>query len=213
VAAPRLLVISDRARMGCDPLAAVSLLARAGLPAFQWREKDLAAGETYLLLQRLSGALRSSGAATALTVNDRVDVALALGIGVHLPENGMPTRIARALLPQGTPIGRSTHTLESAERARDEGADYVTFGPIFDTPSKRAYGAPQGLDALRTVCSALPGFSILAIGGITVDRVAACSAAGAHGVAVIGAVWDAPDPAAACRAFLRACGAAPAASD
>jgi thiamine-phosphate pyrophosphorylase len=200
--APRLLVISDRGRMGCDPLAAVSQLARAGLPAFQWREKDLAAGATYTFLQGLVSALRASGEPAALLVNDRIDIALALGIGAHLPEGALPTRIARTLLPAGTLIGRSTHSRRSAEQARDEGADYVTFGPVFDTPSKRAYGPPQGVEALREVCEALPGFPVLAIGGVTPPRMRACREAGAHGVAVIGAIWNASDPTAACRRLL-----------
>jgi thiamine-phosphate pyrophosphorylase len=188
--------------MGCDPLAAVVELARAGLPAFQWREKDLGAGETFGLLKGLDGALRASGAGTSLLVNDRVDVALALGIGVHLPENALPTRIVRALVPPGTLVGRSTHAIEAIQRARSEGADYALFGPIFDTPSKRAYGAPLGPEALRAAVRAAGGFPILAVGGITVERAAACLEAGAHGVAVIGAIWDTPDRVAACRGFL-----------
>jgi thiamine-phosphate pyrophosphorylase len=135
-------------------------------------------------------------------VNDRVDVALALGLGVHLPENALPTRIARALLPPGTLLGRSTHDLAGVQRAREEGADYALLGPIFETPSKRPYGPPLGLEALRAAGQAVAGFPILAVGGITGGRVGSCLDAGAYGVAAIGAVWDSPDRVEACRRFL-----------
>ncbi|MDM7916790.1 MAG: thiamine phosphate synthase [Candidatus Eisenbacteria bacterium] len=209
---PRFYLISDRRRMGCDPIAAVSAMARAGLPAFQWREKDLAAIQIYEAAQAFVASFRAQGSPTQLLVSDRVDIALAIGCGVHLPEGGLPTRIARALLPAGALLLRSTHSLAGAERARDEGADAVTFSPVFDTASKRAFGPPQGLASLQRVCEALAPFPVLALGGITLERTAACLDAGAHGVAVIGAVWDAADPAEAARKFAALCVPRPAAS-
>lgn len=206
--APRFYLISDRRRMGSDPFAAVMRMARLGLPAFQWREKDLSALANFDLLCRAATFFKGSGAATRLLVSDRVDIAAALGIGVHLPEEGLPVRTARALLAGSGPIGRSTHSVDMALRAKEAGADFVTFGPIFETESKKGYGPPQGLDALRAVTAAAGSFPVIAIGGITIDRAPACMEAGAAGVAAIGAVWDAPDPVAAYEGFARALGIA-----
>lgn len=192
--APRILVISDRSRMGDDPVAAVTRLAgTGGLDAFQWREKDLAPDATYALLERLCTALRAASG-TRILVNDRVDIASALSIGVHIPENGVPTHAARAILGEAAIIGRSTHSLDAARRARDEGADYVTFGPVYRTASKIAYGPPRGIEDLRAVAASLTPFPVLALGGIIPERVAECRDAGAHGVAAIGGIWDHPDP-------------------
>jgi len=86
----------------------------------------------------------------------------------------------------------------------------VTFGPVYDTPSKRAYGPPLGVGALREVSREMDGFPIIALGGVTLARVAECLDAGARGIAVIGAVWDAPDPVGAWHAFAEALGIEPA---
>lgn len=201
---PRFYLISDRRRMGKDPVASLRRLGDRGLPAFQWREKDLPPIENHRLLSKIADGVSSHP--TRILVNDRVDLASALRIGVHLPENGLPTHIARRLLAPDAWIGRSTHSAVAARNARDEGADFVTFGPIYDTPSKRGYGPPVGLAALREVAQELPGFPIVAIGGITEERVEECLDAGASGIAVIGAVWDAPDPVEAWLSFARSLG-------
>jgi thiamine-phosphate pyrophosphorylase len=201
---PRFYLISDRRRMGSDPIAAVLRLAAAGLPAFQWREKDLPAQDSYRFLSKLVAELRDAGATTQVVVNDRVDIALALGIGVHLPEEGLPTRVAREVLGPDALIGRSTHSLESARRARDDGADFVTFSPVYDTASKRIYGPPQGLEMLRLVARELGSFPVLALGGVTAARTSECLDAGAAGIAGIGAVWEAGDPVEAYAEFARA---------
>lgn len=208
-AVPRFLLVSDRRRMGPDPVAAVLTLAREGLPAFQWREKDLPPASSYDYLCRLSVLLHAAGAfSTRILVNDRIDVAASLQLGVHLPEDGLPTRVARSILGPGALIGRSTHSADAAVRAQEDGADYITFGPIFETESKKAYGPPQGLELLEGIAHTVRGLPVLAIGGITIERAQRCLEAGAHGVAVIGAVWDAPDRAAAWRAFEAAIGGA-----
>lgn len=201
---PRVYLISDRRRMGSDPLSAVLRLAAAGLPAFQWREKELPAQDSHRFLQRLIAELRDAGAPTQVIINDRVDIALALGIGVHLPEEGLPTRVARNLLGPDALIGRSTHSVEAARSARDDGADFVTFSPVYDTASKRVYGPPQGLAMLRLVTRELGSYPVLALGGVTAARVKECLDAGAAGVAGIGAVWEAEDPVGAYRAFAQA---------
>jgi len=206
VDAPRFYLISDRDRMGPNPAHVLLGLARQGLPAFQWREKDLSPLATYDHLCQLSVLLGAVGATTRILVNDRVDTAAALRIGVHLPEEGLPTRLARAQLGPGLPIGRSTHSIDAALRARDEGADFVTFGPVFETPSKLRMGLPQGVETLAAVVRACEGFPVLALGGITIERVRPCLDAGAHGVAVIGAIWGAQDPATAYREFADALG-------
>jgi len=191
--------------MGDDPIASILRLAEAGLPALQWREKDLSALENYRLLSRLTAELvGAAGGQVHILINDRIDIAAALRIGVHLPEKALPTRVARQILPPDAWIGRSTHSLEAARLARDEDADFVTFGPVFETASKRMYGPPQGLAALHAVARELQGFPVLALGGITPERVRACIDAGAAGVAAIGAVWDAPDPIRAYADFARA---------
>lgn len=207
-AAPRFYLISDRRRMGSDPFAPVMRMARLGLPAFQWREKDLSALANYDLLCRAATFWKGSAVTTHLLVNDRVDIAAALSIGVHLPGEGLPIRTARALLNGSGPIGRSTHSIDMVLRAKEAGADFVTFGPIFETESKKGYGPPQGLVVLRAVAAAAGSFPVIAIGGITIERAIACLEAGAAGVAAIGAIWDAPDPVAAYEGFARVLGIA-----
>jgi len=121
-----------------------------------------------------------------LLVNDRVDVArAACADGVHLTSRSLPADVVRMSCGPEFLIGVSTHSLEEAQAARDGGADFVVFGPVFETESKRAFGPPQGLDNLRSVTHALNGFPVLAIGGITLDNIAACLSAGASGVAAI----------------------------
>lgn len=193
--------------MGNDPIASVLGLARAGLPAFQWREKDLSAAASYDVLCRMVVLLHAAGAFTIqVIVNDRIDIAAALQLGVHLPEDGLPTKVARTILGENALIGRSTHSVDAAVRAQDDGADYITFGPIFETETKKQFGPPQGLEMLKGVADTLRGLPVLAVGGITPDRVSACLQARAHGVAVIGAVWNAADPVAAWYDFERALG-------
>lgn len=136
-------------------------------------------------------------------VNDRVDVAAALRLDAHLKETSLPTRAARALLPSPALLGKSVHSVSSATIASEEGADYVLFGPIFDTPSKRAFGPPQGLDALRTVAATVP-IPVFAVGGVDGRTADQCIAAGAAGIAVIRAVWDHSQPMESIREILGA---------
>lgn len=122
------------------------------------------------------------GTATQLLINDRFDVARAAGAdGVHLTTTSLPARVVRDVCGSEFLIGASTHSLEEACEAREGGADFVVFGPVFDTESKRAYGPPQGLGKLREVTSQLQGFPVLAIGGVTLDNAESCFAAGASG--------------------------------
>jgi thiamine-phosphate pyrophosphorylase len=136
-------------------------------------------------------------------VNDRADVALAAGAdGVHLPSAGIPPADARRLLGPAALVGVSCHSTADVARARDGGASFATFGPLHDTPSKRAFGPPVGLAALRE--AARLGLPLVALGGVDAARAPEALRAGAAGVAVIRAWLEVPDAAAAVRALLAA---------
>jgi thiamine-phosphate pyrophosphorylase len=137
-------------------------------------------------------------------VNDRVDVALAVGAdGVHVGGGSMPAAVARRLLPPGARVGVSTHAPAEVAAAAAAGADFAFFGPVYATPAKAAFGPPQGEARLREAAAAA-ALPVLAIGGVTAARAAAVREAGAAGVAVVRAVLGADDPAAATRALLAA---------
>jgi len=165
-------------------------------------------GPGYLLAlaETVRGATRRHGA--KLLVNDRADVALAVGAdGVQRTYLSLPTSALRRIAPPGFLVGASVHSLAQAREAVDEGADFVVFGPIYDTPSKRQYGAPQGLGALEQVAAA-SARPVIAVGGITPQRVAEVRGAGAAGIAVISAIYAAASPGDQTRAFLDALGRA-----
>lgn len=156
----------------------------AEIPLFQIREKLLPARVLYELVVR--GVSITQGSKTRLLVNDRVDIARAAGAdGVHLTTHSLPAAVVRSLFGPEFLIGVSTHSTDEARTARDGGADFVVFGPVFDTESKRAFGPPQGLDKLREVARELNEFPVFAIGGITRENMNACFEAGAAGIAAI----------------------------
>jgi len=155
----------------------------------QIREKDLDARALTELARFAVAESRSSGAQVLVLVNDRLDVALAANAGgVHLGEKSLPLAAVvewrRAASRLDFLIGVSCHSLESARAAERGGADYIFFGPVYATPSKAAFGAPQGIERLREV-SASVGIPVLAIGGVNHQNVAECIAAGASGIAAI----------------------------
>ena len=165
-------------------LSQVEVAVSAKIPLLQIREKKLTARVLYKLVCRAVEITR--GSSTRLLVNDRFDVARAAGAdGVHLTSVSLPPRVVREVCGRDFLIGASTHSLEEARRGRDEGADFVVFGPVFETESKRGLGPPQGLEKLRRVTSELRDFPVLAIGGVTLDNAASCYAAGASGFAGI----------------------------
>ena len=128
-------------------------------------------------------------------VNDRLDVALAANAaGVHLGEKSLPLEVVsewrRSAGRLDFLIGVSCHSLESARAAERGGADYIFFGPVFATPSKAAFGAPQGIERLREVCASV-AIPVLAIGGVNVENARECIAAGAAGIAAIRLFQDA----------------------
>jgi thiamine-phosphate pyrophosphorylase len=189
----RLYVVTDRHETaGRDLEEIVAAAAQGGAGAIQLREKDLSARDLYALGARLQTTLAPYG--VPLLINDRLDVALALdAAGVHLAGHSLPTAVARRMLGSGKLLGVSTHSVEEARCAAEEGADFIVFGPVFTTPSKVAYGPPQGVQLLSTVVRAVR-IPVIAIGGIDPANLAQVVQAGAYGVAMIRAVLAAPDP-------------------
>jgi thiamine-phosphate pyrophosphorylase len=202
-----LYLVTDRHQTGSrDILEVLGQAAAAGAPAIQLREKGLDTVEMYRLAETLLAMTRRTGA--ALLINDRADVAMALGAdGVHLTRKSLPPRDVRSLVGSRMLIGISCHGLEDVREAVDGGVDFVVLGPIYATRSKAPYGPPLAPGILREARRICP-LPILAIGGIKTARVSEVVSAGADGVAAISAVLAAPDPGAATRELLDAVAAA-----
>jgi thiamine-phosphate pyrophosphorylase len=183
-------------------LGKIGAAAEASVDWIQIRERDLSGKDfsslTRKALQRTAKSTASNSASTRILVNDRLDVALSEHAGgVHLGEKSLPLAEAKRLgedrgEQEDFVIGVSCHSLEAARTMASGGADYLFFGPVFATPSKAALGAPQGLERLAEVCSAV-SIPVLAIGGITLANAADCLAAGASGIAAIRLFQDARD--------------------
>lgn len=199
----RLTLVTDRTQTRGRDLAALVLeCVAAGLPAVQVREKDLSAAELAALCRRLRGPTRERGA--LLIVNDRADVALAVGAdAVQRTYSSLSVAEIRSVIEKRLSICASVHSRDDALSAEAEGADWIVFGPVYDTASKRRYGSPQGLAKLEAVTRAVR-IPVIAIGGITPERVGEVRAAGAHGLAAISAILAADSPADATRRFLDA---------
>ena len=203
---PALWLITDR-KLAARPLPdVVEECLGAGLRAVQLREKDLPVTDLMALAAPLRESTRRHGA--RLLLNDRLDTALAAEAdGVQRTGASLPVTTLRRLAPPPFLIGASVHSLDEAVQAETEGADFVVFGPVYDTASKRQYGAPQGLDALRRVTAAVRR-PVVAVGGIDPRRAPEVVAAGASGVAAIGAFLAAERPGDVVKAFLDALGRA-----
>jgi len=159
----------------------------AGADWIQIREKDLEARWLTELARFAVAESRAQGA--RVFVNDRLDVLLAAGAaGVHLGEKSLPVEEVAAWRNstgrRDFQIGVSCHSLESARAAERAGADYIFFGPVFETPSKMAFGPPQGAKRLKEICASV-NIPVLAIGGVNLENARACIEAGAAGVAAI----------------------------
>ena len=178
---------------------AVARAGGAGL-ALHLRGPGTEGGMLYRLAVELRDAVREHGA--MLVVNDRVDVAMAVGVdGVQLGARGLEIADARRLAGGRMRIGASVHASDEARAAVDAGADWVIAGTIWSTPSHP--GRPgAGLPLIRALAAA--GTPPIAIGGVTVERAAEARGAGATGAAVLRGIWDAPDPADAVRQYLSA---------
>jgi thiamine-phosphate pyrophosphorylase len=197
-----LYLITDRHQVpaGRSLVETVEAALRGGVRAVQLREKDLPAAQLLPLAEELRTLTRRYDA--RLLINDRVDVALAVAAdGVHLGGHSLPPATVRRLLGPEQLIGVSTHHVTEIAEAAASGADFVTFGPVFVTPSKAGFGPPLGLDALRAACSSSP-IPVFALGGINADRLPLLHTSGARHIAVIAAIIAAPSPETAARALL-----------
>lgn len=182
---PRLIVVTQRELMQPSFDLAILHALRGGARWIQLREK-MPPRDLLALALKAQKLCEKFGA--QISINARADIARAIyAQGLHLPENEIAPRQARLSLDNHARIGVSCHSLETAQRAIEEGADYLIFGAIFPTNSHPDQ-APQGLEPLREVC-ALSRVPVYAIGGVTVENAASCLEAGARGVAVVGAAW------------------------
>lgn len=169
----------------------ISAAVAAGIDLIQIREKQLTARVLFELVSEAGKLTR--GAKTRLLVNDRADIAVGAGAdGVHLTTQSLDAGTIRKTFGENFLIGTSTHSLAEADSARMQGADFVVFGPVFQTESKLQYGSPRGLDELTQVVRAVAGFPVLALGGVSIANAADCLAAGAHGIAGI-SLFDKPE--------------------
>jgi thiamine-phosphate pyrophosphorylase len=191
--------------VGDGPGAAVALadtVAAAGAPIVQLRAKGLTDAELFDLATAVQGVCAGHG--TALIVNDRADVALAVGAaGAHVGDEDLPLAAARRVLGQGAILGATARDLATARRAVAAGATYVGVGPCYVTTTKAGLPEPLGPAGIAAVAGQLDA-PVIAIAGVTVDRVPELLAAGAYGVAVVGAVAGAADPAVATKELLAA---------
>jgi len=197
---PCLMAVTDRSLCGGAEglVAAVEAAVSGGANAVQLREKDLTEAELLSLARRLRDVTEGRA---LLVVNGPLEVALAAGAdGFHLPEDAPLER------PTGFLVGRSVHSAEAARRAEAKGADYLVAGPVYETRSHPG-AEPAGLALIEEVARAA-GVPVLAIGGVDAGRVEEVVRAGASGVAVISAVFAAPNPRAAAEALRRALDAA-----
>jgi thiamine-phosphate pyrophosphorylase len=213
---PLVCYVTDRHTLAAIPasenlralIQKVQVIVSAGIDWVQLREKDLSAKElTKLTRESLRYARQvypSSSERPRILINDRLDVAIAERAGgVHLGEQSLAVAEVRRFveaapvmpaLGDGFLVGVSCHSREAAQSAARSGADYIFFGPVFATPSKAAYGLPQGLERLSEVCRAV-AVPVLAIGGVTLENAGSCVAAGAAGIAAIRLFQDAVSPA------------------
>lgn len=187
----RLYLITDRSLLPPDQfLTGIEAALKGGVRAIQLREKNLPEKELRSLARDVLKLTQEYNA--LLFINHRAELAGDIGAeGVHLTESSVAVRKIRKQYPDLL-IGKSTHSLEGAMRAQHQGADFVTFSPVYDTPSKQQYGSPQGLEKLKQVCAGIH-IPVLALGGIDLSRITPVRKHGAFGVALIRGIWNSPD--------------------
>ena len=191
---PNLYLITDRHQIPKERklLEVIEELLQAGVRMVQLREKDLSAAELFPLAKDLRSLTHRYK--SLLLINDRIDLAQAIGAdGVHLGGHSLPIKITRQILGSKSLIGVSTHSKSEIETAQDQGADFVTYGPVYFTPSKAAYGDPVGIESLRKACLASK-VPIYALGGIKANNMQKTLQTGIHGIAMISALLADPAP-------------------
>jgi thiamine-phosphate pyrophosphorylase len=196
-----LYLVTDRGQTcGRDLLAVIEQALLGGVRAVQLREKDLGGKELFSLAEKTKTLCARYGA--SLFINDRIDVALAVDAdGVQLGSGSIPIAAARQILGDRKLIGASIHSAEEGLAAERAGADFVLFGPVYFTPSKAAYGNPQGLERLQEAVEKI-SLPVYAIGGVKAKNVAAIKKTGARGAALISAVMSAEEPSSVSRELL-----------
>ena len=207
-----LYLVTDRAlARGRATADVVRAAVAGGVSCVQLREKNGGTREFIEETRAVQAALRGTG--VPLIVNDRVDVALAVGAeGVHLGQGDMPIADARRLGPPEWIIGISAESVADAIRAERDGADYVGVSPVFATPTKADHAAPLGLEGLRAIRAAV-NIPLVAIGGIHAGNAREVVRAGADGLAVVSAIVAADDPRAAAEELRREIAAAKGAAE
>ncbi|GBE02915.1 thiamine-phosphate synthase [bacterium BMS3Bbin06] len=179
-------LVTDRRQLSIPLLEGIEEALKGGIRAIQLREKDLSVRELLVLAAELRELTSRYDA--RLFINDRVDVAMVVEAdGVHLGAGGMPVDSVRRLTGGEMLIGVSTHSLGDAEAAERAGADFITFGPVYETPSKMKYGPPQGPEKLRKVAGNIR-IPVFAIGGIKKEKIGEVRDAGARGIALISGI-------------------------
>jgi len=176
----RLILITDR-KLCTNLTSRISQACSAGIKAVLLREKDLEDG--YLLALSKKIKVITGKTNSKLFISDRYDIAILSGAeGIHSPEKGITPQ--QLIKPVNLLIGRSVHSIASAQTAEKLGFDYLLFGSVYRTPAKIKYGAPKGLKKLKEVCDAV-NIPVFAVGGINPKRAGKCLQSGAHGAAVI----------------------------
>ncbi len=197
----KLYLITNRKQTKPPLHEAVRLALEGGVRAIHLREKDLPIRELLSLAREIRAITTEFKA--KLFINDRVDIAVAVEAdGVHLGHESMPPEAVRKVVGKRMLIGVSTHSVDEAKAAEKGGADFVTFGPVFATPSKLQYGAPAGIGALKMVRqqTTIPVFGL---GGIKPDNLREVMSAGADGIAMISAIFGDEDIRAAAKDIIR----------
>jgi len=196
-----LYLVTDRHQtQGRDLLSVLEQALDGGVNAIQLREKDLDSRHLFLLAESVRKLTNKYGA--RLFINDRIDIALAVEAdGVQLGNASVPITAVRSILKPPQLLGVSVHTLNEAQEAERQGADFIVFGPVYFTPSKARYGAPQGLTPLQELLGKV-SLPVYAIGGINLANLEPIKRVGARGIALISAIISSNEPSRATREIL-----------
>jgi thiamine-phosphate pyrophosphorylase len=199
----KLYLITDRKLLTAPSLLSASIeeALKGGLKAVQLREKDSGTRDLLDMAYMMRDLTEAYNA--KLFINDRIDIALAAKAdGVHLGQKSIPAHAVRKISGNQLLIGASTHSIDEAIEAERDGADFITLGPIYQTPSKLKYGNPIGIETLKKVKSEV-SIPVLAIGGIKLNKVKEVREAGADGIALISAIFTAENIKETTEEFLR----------